>query len=122
MSSVCSYGTCKHLLAEGNLVLQACVPPRAPAERVALAIRVRREPVYVAGRYLKLQRCDKACVHCYSLGNSQYALGLLAWCESHDGFVSPGLSHNMHFVSLLTSARQWVIIILPNERTRERLT
>jgi len=33
------------------------VPPRAPAAPVALALRVRREPVYVAGRYLKLERC-----------------------------------------------------------------
>ncbi|KAK9830622.1 hypothetical protein WJX81_006632 [Elliptochloris bilobata] len=35
---------------------QACVPPRASAVCVSLAARVRREPVYVAGRYLKLQR------------------------------------------------------------------
>ena len=66
------------------------MPPRAPAERVALAIRVRREPVYVAGRYLKLQRCDKALVYCYlprELSVRTWLVGVV-----HNGFVSPGLS------------------------------
>ena len=40
---------------------QVCVPPRAPAVCVSLAARVRLEPLYIAGRYLKLQRCVMRC-------------------------------------------------------------